>query len=288
MTPTIYIDHSIVSHEPWWPSLEQAMASGRLRLALSLWNLFEIGADGDKTRQEKRLAFLEKLDPLWIIERLAIQKQEVERFLCRHKFGRDPKELIAIAPSLSTVDAFLTGWQMRIGLTPRQFIRETDYATLNQLKTLSPQAQHTWRSADQKTLDAKQKEIFCAWLGPMMPDRDPENRLLTGDQRAGLLEFCHQNNAHFLGDCPAIAVEDVLTIVRIQPPTRKLSESDGTDLQHSIAALSYCDIFFTRDRDQARCAEAARGMLSTLHLAQVCASPDNLVEVVSGLQMLPV
>src|ERR1700676_2413665 len=74
---TIYIDHSTASQEPWWPSLERAMASGNLKLALSLWNLFEIGAADDKGQQNRRLRFLQGFNPTWGVERRAGQKQEV-------------------------------------------------------------------------------------------------------------------------------------------------------------------------------------------------------------------
>lgn len=40
---TLYIDHGIVAHEASWPMLETILSFGKLRLALSLWNLIEIG-----------------------------------------------------------------------------------------------------------------------------------------------------------------------------------------------------------------------------------------------------
>jgi hypothetical protein len=41
-----------------------------------------------------------------------------------------PKDLIPITPSLTVVDSFFAGPQARLGLTARQFIRETDFASL--------------------------------------------------------------------------------------------------------------------------------------------------------------
>src|SRR5277367_4272441 len=94
MVRTIYIDHSIVTHEPWWPHLEQAVATRGLQLVLSVWNLFEICSASDLTQQEKRLSFLEKLRPLWVVERCAVQRQEVQCFLWRHKLGVSGEELL--------------------------------------------------------------------------------------------------------------------------------------------------------------------------------------------------
>ncbi len=124
---TLYIDHSIVAHEPSWEGLRRAVGSGKIRLALSVWNLVEIGDATDEAQLERRLAFLiDELCPLWVVERRAIQRQEVERFLWRERFGATPREVIAITSSLSVVDSFSAGAQTRIGLTARQFIRETD------------------------------------------------------------------------------------------------------------------------------------------------------------------
>ena len=55
---TLYIDHSIVTHEPSWEGVGLAIGSGKIRLALSVWNLYEIGAAADLAQREQRLAFL--------------------------------------------------------------------------------------------------------------------------------------------------------------------------------------------------------------------------------------
>src|SRR5215469_4327485 len=145
---TLYIDHSIVTHEPSWEGLSQAIGSGKIHLALSVWNLFEIGNANDQAQRKRRIAFLKGLAPLYIVERRPIQRQEVERFLCQHKFGTVPKDLIVITPSLSVVDSFFAGAQTRIGLTICQFIRETDFGGLRPLKRLSPEALRTLQRAD--------------------------------------------------------------------------------------------------------------------------------------------
>ena len=55
------------------------MSDGKWRLVLSAWNLYEIGAGADEAQKCGRLAFLESLKPLWAVERLDVQKQEVQR-----------------------------------------------------------------------------------------------------------------------------------------------------------------------------------------------------------------
>jgi hypothetical protein len=78
---TLYIDHSIVAHPPSWSAVDDVLTRGKAQLALSLWNLFEIGSASDRAQQDQRLAFLAKFNPLWILERIAIQRLEVRAFL---------------------------------------------------------------------------------------------------------------------------------------------------------------------------------------------------------------
>jgi hypothetical protein len=259
--PTLYVGHSIVTHEQSWPNLRQATASGKLRLVLSVWNLFEIGSAADEQQRERRLTFLaHELCPLWVVERYAIQRQEVERFLWQHKFQARPRDLISITSSLSVVDSFLAGAQARIGLTPRQFIRETDFARLLPLKRLSPTALTTMQSAERKTLKRMDRQIFDAWIGPLIPGRGPDGRALTIQEKADLLAFCWQHKKQFFAACRCLAVEDALTRARTSNAMRQPAESDGMDLQHATVALAYCDIFYSRDGYQAQCATEARNV----------------------------
>jgi hypothetical protein len=287
MVRTLYLDHSIVSHEPWWLPVEQVVASREVRLALSLWNLFEIGAASNMGQRDRRLAFLEKLDPLWMIERRTIQKQEVERFLWRHKFGRTPRDMLVLTPSLSVVESFISGPQTHIGLTPRQFIRELDYNRLNPLKKLSPEAQTTLKKADPAALKRSDKGMFVGWVNQSIPICNPDGQPMTAVARLELAEFCYRRRAEFLAECPSMAVEDALTTDRTRDRQRKPTDSDGPDAQHTIAALPYCDLFFTRDGYQARSATVVRRMLKALKLAEICTGPDQLSEVASALRGTP-
>jgi hypothetical protein len=283
MTRRLYIDHSVVSDPTMWPAVEQAAASGDVQLALSLWNLFEIGAASDMVQQNKRLAFLEALNPLWLVERRAVQKQEVQRFLWRKYLGGEPDDIIVASPLLSMVDAFLCGRDVRIGLTPRRFIRELDYGMLNSLKILSPDAQKMLKGAAPTELKARDKEIFAAWLLDSVPVSDPNGRLMSIARRTELIERCYQERASFLAACAAMAVEDSLTTLRTSDRTRVPKESDGTDAFHTVVALSYCNIFFTRDRHQAHSARAIRSMLPRLSLAEVCTQADELLSLVLAM-----
>lgn len=277
-TSILYIDHSVVADAAAWPQFHETVSKGRMRLALSLWNLFEIGAADDVAQQERRLSFLESLDPIWVVERRAIQRQEVERFLWRHYYRIIPKELLVITPSLSVVDSFLCRSQMQIGLTPRQFIRSLDYKQLNPLKGLSPEAQTTLKNAEPAGLKALDKPIFIGWVSQSIPDRGPDDTLLPTVKKAELVEFCHRNARRFFAECPAMAVEDALTTDRTRDRQRKPIPSDGPDAQHAIVALAYGDVFYTRDRHQAHSARTIAASLNRHHLAAVCTTLEQLTE----------
>jgi hypothetical protein len=280
---TLYIDHSIVTHEPSWEGLRLAIGSGKIRLALSVWNLYEIGAATDLAQRSQRLSFLSGLAPLYIVERRHIQRQEVERFLWQHKFSTAPNDIIAITPTLSGVDYFFAGARTRIGLTMCQFIHETDFAGLHPLKRLSPDALRKFQSVDRMTLKQKEREIFEAWIAVSIPDRAPNGHDFTVSEKAELVAFCWQHRKQFFAECRCLAVENALTTARTNDVRRNPTESDGLDLQHAAVALAYCDVFYSKDRYQLVCAAVARGALKTMGLGVICATPMELAGAVAAL-----
>jgi hypothetical protein len=168
---TFYIDHSVVTRETWWPYLRRAVSDDGCRIVLSVFNLFEIGSASDEAQRDARLVFLESLNPLWAVERRSLQKQEVERFLWKHKFGVQPDDLIVITPSFSVANYFLSGPLAIIGETPKQFISGIDFDTLNRRKKLSPAAQTTLKAVDRATLKRKETRNLHRLDWPVGPLR---------------------------------------------------------------------------------------------------------------------
>src|SRR6266566_3062010 len=184
---TLCIDHSVVTHEASWPALAHSLASGKLRLALSLWNLVEIGAASDKAQQRRRLTFLEKFNPLWIVERVSIQKQEVQGFLWKNVFRAAPTEPQVFTPHLSVVDSYHEGHKARIGLTASQWIAGIDFEGIEKRKDLAPNALKFLQTVDRQTLEDREDEIFKPWIEPLLPTADPDGRALTKVRGAELL-----------------------------------------------------------------------------------------------------
>jgi len=272
----LYIDHSVVSHEPSWAPLGEVLASSKLRLALSLWNLVEIANAADQAQRERRLSFLERFKPLWIVERVEVQRQEVRSFLWQQKFGVVPAEVCVVTPHLSVVDSYHTGSRARVGLTARTWIDGIDLSSLGKLKHLAPAALSSLQTIDKKAFGERQHEIFGAWIKGLIPAIDPEGKALSVAQRIDLLNFCEKHQDQFLAACKSLAVEDALTTARISDLNRKPKPTDGIDLMHSVIALAYCDIFLVRDRFVRFCCEHATRSLRTTKLAQIYFSPSQL------------
>jgi len=248
------------------------LASGQVWLALSLWNLVEIGCGTDRNQQDRRLAFLEQHDPLWIVERVVVQRQEAERFLWEGRFGVAPRDLCVVTPHLSVVDFYHSGTQTRIGL-PRGWIDGVDFNRVAKRKELAPDALTRLQAVNRKTFKTRQDEIFRAWSKGLIPKFDPDGKPFTVAQQSELLAWYEAHRKAFFD---ASVVEDALTAVRTANPRRKPQRSDGIDLMHAVIALAYCDYFLIRDGYAKTCAMQVIKGLSSRRLASVYDDPARL------------
>lgn len=249
--------------------IEEILATRKARLALSLWNLVEIGAATDKSQRERRLAFLEKFNPRWTVERVNVQRQEVESFLWKDVYGIEPREPLVFTPHLSVVDLYHAGADTRLGLTARQWIAGVDFNRLEQLKNLAPNALNILQAVGSRTFKRRQQEIFIPWIKNLIPRTGPDGMAITAARRDELLDHCAKRQDSFFGSCKSLRVEDALTTARVANPDRVPQRSDGIDLMQSVMALAYCDLFLVRDRFVRNCSELATKALSPLKLAAI-------------------
>jgi hypothetical protein len=252
---TLYLDHSIVTHPSSWGAVDDVLTRGKAQLALSLWNLFEIGSASDRAQQDQRLAFLAKFDPLWILERIAIQRQEVRAFLWQEKFGWAPEPAEVFKRNLSEVEAHLVGFQTRIGVTPRQWIDGTNFKNFDPSKELAPTALRQLQTFGEKKVAQRQDEIFRRWIQALLPTLCPDQTGFSKSEIEDMSKFCEDNQTAFYAACPAMAVENAMTRARTAAATRNPQKSDGIDLMHAVVAVAYCDHFVVRDRFVFRCCE---------------------------------
>ena len=256
--------------------MEDVLTGGKAQLTLSLWNLFEIGSASDKTQQSQRLAFLMKFSPLWILERVEIQRQEARAFVWKEKFGVTPEPIQVFNRHLSEVESYHAGSKTRIGLTPTQWINGVDFPKYDAYKKLAPTALRQLQAQGAKKIAERQDEIFRKWIEALLPKVNPEGHAFSNAELSGFLAFCEKNQAVFYAACPAIAVEDALTRARTATAARNPQNSDGIDLMHAVVALAYCDYFLVRDGFVFQCGEHVRNELSETKLATVYRDAEEL------------
>jgi hypothetical protein len=265
----LYLDHSIVTHPGSWKPVDDILTCGKARLALSLWNLFEIGSASDKAQQDQRLAFLAKFNPIWILERVQIQRHEVRAFLWKEMLKIEPEAVEALRRHLSEVESYMAGSQTRIGVTPRQWIDSVDFGRFAPSKQLAPTALRQLQTFGPKKIAQRQDEIFEKWIAGLLPTKLPDGAACSKADLSGLSQFCLENQAAFYGACPAMAVENAMTRARTATATRNPQCSDGIDLMHAVVALAYCDYFLVRDGFVFQCCEHVRKDLPGRKLAAV-------------------
>jgi hypothetical protein len=271
----LYTDHSIIARETNWPAIEAAAKSTVVRPVMSLWNLVEIALASDKSQRRTRASFIDSLKPLWVFERLVIQKLEVEAFVRREFWHLPASAVDPFTEHFSVVLSHFDRDGRGLGATARQWIEETDLSNLEGLKKLTPASLLTLQAADRKKLKSIEPQAFRQWMWDTVPDLDPDKRAHIKAQKDAMADFCLKNQKALLQQCPAVAVEDKLYDIRIQDPSRKPTDSDAVDLQHSVVALSYCDVFLVGDGYVRECA-ARLGKISPVRLARVIKSASEI------------
>lgn len=81
-----------------------------------------------------------KSNPLWILERVQIERREVRAFLWKEKLQIEPEPVDAFRRHLSELESYMVGSQTRIGVTPRQWINTIDFGRYAPSKQLAPTA----------------------------------------------------------------------------------------------------------------------------------------------------
>ncbi len=283
MPKLVYLDHSLVTHDASWPSLQRLFGDSGYQLGLSIWNLLEIAAASDIAQRKTRLAFLASLKPLWLLDHVYVRKQEVKRFLWPRRFDTEAPQLLAVTPHLSQAEAVYAGAKTRIGVTMESVVAELANVDFRRLKQLSPRALAFLQQVPKPDWNKRQPEVFGAVMAGVVPDVDPRGRALRKAQQQELIDYCWNNLIEFTAACPTIAVDDALCEARISDPKRRPRESDGIDLAHAVMALGYCDYFIVRDGFVASCARQAEKRVIGLAIAHVIADPRELPLAASSL-----
>jgi hypothetical protein len=89
---------------------------------MSIYNLIEISAATDKAQAVRRTEFIDSLHPIWILERLVVEKNEVRNFVWEYYFNTQPKPFSVFADRLSTALSYHLGPKVPLGINARKWL----------------------------------------------------------------------------------------------------------------------------------------------------------------------
>ena len=273
LVKTLYLDHQYIAREAagqpaHWQQLGAMLAANpEWHLAVSECNLLEIASDGDKARAQRRAAFINSLKPAWMMERLDIQKREVEAFLWKNHFLVKPAPFGVFYEHLSQVTIHHA--QPIIGETAVSWLARINPTEIDGAKRQTVSALRTLQAATKQQKQRIDETVFRAWVEPKIPLRDPDGLVMNKANRDALAGFCWANRDRFYRECPAMGVEHFICEARTRDPNRQPTKSDAIDLQHTALGLSYCDVLVTERYAYSTAAYAIKALaplrLATLH-----------------------
>lgn len=304
MTTFVSIDHNFIHYlantfpanydaEQEHEAVEALVENEEVSLCLSMWNLVEPAMRRDIDYINRVSEIIEMLSPLWLAERLAIQKMELSHFVYTNYFNYENDqrpENIVFNELLSQSVCSLGVEFVRIGDTAQQFMEDLsenprNIRILEQSFMATPDALNTLHEAQRQggLTQEQQEQAWMEWLRLFMPERNPENDLLTTNEINEIIgEFVNQRYL-ICTTCPAIAIEDAFCEYRVIDPGRNPRLGDAPDLAHFVVSVAYCDIFLTNDGYLHEGANFIGGRLQTPH-ASLCRSYVEIVDYINAHQ----
>jgi hypothetical protein len=249
--PLVYCDHNfvIVAHDAgstYRDHLGVLVSANQLKFVLSTWHWLEMARDKVPERGLSVAAFADSLSPVWLFERLNIQRREVEDAFLQF-MGITPTRASSLG-SLAGVLADLTGYDTRITGTYRDsgaFV--SHMRTLGENHPLSASLRVNFEAQKQNGENYRAgrytpEMLRCLdkiLIGRFLPLTTPKGETIDNSVKDKFLQSCR------LDQFPSIAVEGGLTLDGWQTG-RTLNDRAFRDSQHVIA-LPYVDFFVTDD-----------------------------------------
>jgi hypothetical protein len=287
-----YIDHNFLinclNQEGWRATAVGACGLGGVRLVLSPWSIYEIGSAG-RLHMEELLVIAEELNPSWILERVDLQLREF--VVAWNDFWNGTTTQFTPILTLPEVQASFLRWPLE--RVAKYSIR--DYAGFWQRKEAGIEADVEFRR--QESISSLNRVVFGD--GKLNPRATREirkryvARQFASSRRVGMpaheihqygnwilrerkLETFISFFVEFGGMDQMVAhrVEESLTFSQWKTEAR-LNPNRQLDRFHAIAALPYCDIFVTSDRELAKKTQAIRNDLKF-----------KIAEVISGEEFI--
>lgn len=267
--PTVYLDYNIIvksagspaaPYEDAWQKACIALLDAGYRIVLSAWHAYEMAKSENPHHLDACCAFIEQLNPLWLSNNNFVKHEEIARFLkCAR--GKGERQVRVFNQTVSQMWATYGGIVL-IGETfagTVAALRSTPGA-INEINTAAaetPGAIRAAREAQEKGYDFDANPIF---------DREYFGAFIDPADQVGL-EYVMNHRNEVYASCQAIAVDDILTRIRVSDKFGPKA-ADAADLQHALAALAYCDYFVSDDKRLVRhCGEAVKrcGLACSVH-----------------------
>jgi hypothetical protein len=266
----VYIDqnlihyHSLSRFPSGWDSvaegkaLDALLAKEGVRFAVSFWTLIEIAKATNSVDQY--LAFLDKINPLWMSERLTVQRKEVENFVYVRVFGSPLKRSLhdfVFNPYFSMATATIPNMREKVFVaeTAKAFVENLrthrgNLRALERVEAMTPRAIEILRDArkDKVAWEAKLPEIMKKWFEGLIPERDPEGHFIVRDKKLEVIDFCLSKFDDLLVACPAVATEHYVDEFVFIENSRKATNQDSADMIHMVLGLPYCKILASNDK----------------------------------------
>jgi len=219
----------------------QLVADGN-QVALSAWHAVELSRSNHDEHIRACIDLVDRLQPLWVSNPLYVKTEELKGFLV------EELEFPNLEPHANS--AFNTVISQMWSTYGESFVGETFGHTVDALRS-NPAAIETLTNAISETPKAIQtgrKAAKEGWLKNYATLIDWEYfKRLVPTAAISELDYLTTHVDRVLELCPAIAVEQYLTQIRVIEEFVP-KESDASDLQHATVAVGYCDYFVSDDR----------------------------------------
>lgn len=258
---TIYIDHNILIYlyndtdQVYKHVIDKIIGDDDLTFVFSIWNLIEIVTGNEIDEAIELAALIDSLNPMWLVERLNIEQEEVKRYLLNNYYKLNNQESFnPIQKHLSEVFYYLDPRTVRVNDNAVKSVTEwarhpKSMDEINIVKHNTPDALATIQAARKnKTITRDQQDqIDRIFYGNLIPTYDPDNNPLHKEERTKIQDYLVKNKRELLRASPCLNVEEKLSDFRTRDAKRIPEEQDAIDLQHSVPALAYCDHVISND-----------------------------------------
>lgn len=214
------------------------------RLILSGWHAVDLAAFAKNKSNSLDIAKrLDEIEPLYIFDTLMLKRWELQNFIDETYYNRNIEKISVFASCLCQLDNEWNKGDAEIGLTfARLVMQQFNQPILKTAIINGTNALNEITKNKNKITEEIEQKTFEIYIGNFV-----QELRLTAEEKRAILHYCIKKKRSLLKSCPIFFVEDKLQEFRTSDMRRNAKQQDTGDLQHQMAALTYCDYFITND-----------------------------------------